>query len=435
MGSVKISVGAVGTDLLNKLKFKINLNMFKNILFVFLAALGISSQLQAQIASCTGDTAAALSGNTTPIVVSLTATIPSPTLTRPSIGLPNMEYLVINRSRLATDSAGAAIVGATPNGIFRPDSLGIRNCEEFQVIPISYDLHQLRVLTQSLLTGNYAGTVTCCAFLGGFAAGFCDSLTALGITDSSDIRSLSDFFRLASILQGAGSSLSMRGAISTISQINGAIGFLGGCSGGVTRICYAVDTTMADLYTSTGSLATGVQISPDPATVNGLGNSVDLTAQFSPVGSCPDALFWGFVGTVNSASINSSTGKVTGNSVDTVQVYAVSFRDTLVRDTITVYIRSTVGVENVEANASALQFQAQPNPFNQQLQIRIQAVENQAYNLRLMNLAGQILIQNHSETGYGLQTVSLETAHLPAGVYVVQLQTADKLITQKVIKQ
>jgi hypothetical protein len=410
--------------------------MKKSLLFTFLFA-ALAQILVAQ-SSC-GDSTTVLSGNMsspTSIGVNDFTPAPVPTSAPATATLPNLEYLVTNESQMSTDSSGAPIMGASLTGVVRASDFGISSCETFAVTPIAYSLTQLRQLTQAILNGNYAPGVTCCSFVGAQFPGFCDTLNAAGIFDSTDINSITDFFALAGALLGDGNTLSISTATGTIDFLNGALGFLGGCNGGVTQICYAVEPTGADYYNVQGITATSLQIAPDPAVIIGLGNSLQLTAQFSPAGSCPQTLFWEVVGGSSNVAINSATGNATGNGFDTVQVAVVSFQDTTLRDTVTLIVRDVQA--SINQNLATIPAFVSPNPVQNVMQITFThraALQSNDYQIRISDLSGKTLLSQQYTATEGAQNININTAELPQGLYILQLQHSQQQFIQKIVKQ
>ncbi|MCP4440931.1 MAG: S8 family serine peptidase [Aureispira sp.] len=98
-----------------------------------------------------------------------------------------------------------------------------------------------------------------------------------------------------------------------------------------------------------------------------------------------------------------------------------------------VFIDAATGIENRTAKANSLQ--VYPIPFNQQLYTNIQAVEAQDVQVKLVSVAGQTVLNKVVSVQNGNNLVSLDVAHIAAGVYLVQVQLENgKMLTHKVIK-
>ena len=401
--------------------------------FFALAAFVFAANAQAPC----GDTAPRLSGNAaSPTSIGLTTLTSAPTITTSST-LPNVEYLITNQNQMSSDTTGPAIIGSSLTGIVRADSLGVATCETFAVVPIAYNLSQLRVITQALLTGESQPGVTCCDFVGNFFPNFCQTLNDAGINDSTDINSISDFLGLAQVLLGAGNNLSISSATTTIDFLNGALGFLGDCNGGVSQVCYAVDTTGADFYIVSGAVATSFTISPDTATIIGLGNTTQFSASFAPMGSCPQQLFWTVVGGSSNVAINSATGQATGNGFDTVLVAAVSFQDTTMRDTAVLIVR------DVQASVAGFQMEQLaarlfPNPTNANATLFFAhnaSTQSRDYQIVISDMSGRIVAQQNYIATEGEQSVNIDVQSLASGVYLFELRHTTGRYLQKLVKQ
>lgn len=408
--------------------------MKTTLLFAFILA--TFGQIFAQ-APC-GDSTTLLSGNSSaPTSIAINDTTPAaiPTSMPANPTLPNLEYLITNESQLSSDSSGAPILGANLTGVFRAADYGISTCETFAVTPIAYNLSQLRQLTQAILNGQYAPGVTCCAFIGAQFAGFCDTLNAAGIYDSTDINSITDFFALAGSLLGGGNTLSISQATTTIDFLNSALGFLGTCNGGVTRICYAIDTTGADFYTVPGATATSLTINPANGVIIGLGNSLQFSATFAPAGSCPQDLFWEIVGGSSNVAINNATGRATGNGFDTVLVAVISYQDTMLRDTATLIVRDVQS--NITQQNPAMQVRISPNPVREQMQLQFNqraALRDSEYMIRIVDISGKTVYSQNYTATVGLQNLTINTENLAQGVYFLHLQSGEQQYSQKIVK-
>jgi hypothetical protein len=73
-----------------------------------------------------------------------------------------------------------------------------------------------------------------------------------------------------------------------------------------------------------------------------------------------------------------------------------------------------------------------PNPASQQVQLQF-STEGQAYSIALFDLYGKQLAVLDKGNGSGQHAFSYNVNHLAAGVYIVKLATAGKIVTQKLI--
>lgn len=243
----------------------------------------ITSNAQAQPArwiGC-GATAGLLDDLTTTLLPTDTLTaMPSTAFTTtagPSSSVPNLEYLITQRGTLAGDSLGNAIIATSLDGSFNPAAYGLTPGDTFDIIPIAYDLQQVKAMIHGLLTGSNIFLGTCCSIVDGQSPvpGVCDSLNAVGITDSSDVTSVGDLVTFLAVFSG-GKKPSIRGVKNGLAGINDNINLLNlaGCSGGVTEVCYAFDSIPTNHRHYIISSATNIntldnvsnlQMAPNPA--------------------------------------------------------------------------------------------------------------------------------------------------------------------------
>lgn len=72
-----------------------------------------------------------------------------------------------------------------------------------------------------------------------------------------------------------------------------------------------------------------------------------------------------------------------------------------------------------------------PNPFNNSTEIRLMSSVEGSAELRILDVQGNIV----EERPYTLNSQASVGAHLPIGVYVVQIITGDQVVTARVVKQ
>lgn len=109
-----------------------------------------------------------------------------------SSDLPNLEYMIIDQSVMATNASGPAIVGIDNDGIFMPSTFGVMSGGTIDVIPIAYNLADIQETMDNLLKGNGLFNLPCCLFAGTV----CSDLNVAGIFCGSDVTSLEDMFPL-----------------------------------------------------------------------------------------------------------------------------------------------------------------------------------------------------------------------------------------------
>lgn len=93
----------------------------------------------------------------------------------------------------------------------------------------------------------------------------------------------------------------------------------------------------------------------------------------------------------------------------------------------------TTNYEATDALFSNLSFT--PNPASQTLQLNFNTLTNNDLQINIIDLTGKILITQKQNFSVGQQTMNIETAWLPNGIYFLQIQQFDKTLTKKLIIQ
>lgn len=216
-------------------------------LLVCFACLLFSFQVSAQNGWTTcGANSTLLSGNTFDIFeTDTTPVITAVTIAGPANVVPTNEYVIILRDSMASDTLGNAIIATSTDGRVIPADLGLSAGDTFSIVPFSYDILQIKLAVQGILTNSVPFLGSCCGILDSQAPvpGICDSLNAAGIMDSSDVNNINDLIVFLGAFNGGG-SVSLRGLNAVLVGINAQIGTLStiGCTNGVGEICYATDS-------------------------------------------------------------------------------------------------------------------------------------------------------------------------------------------------
>ena len=92
-------------------------------------------------------------------------------------------------------------------------------------------------------------------------------------------------------------------------------------------------------------------------------------------------------------------------------------------------------VSSTENNELFEAFSAFPNPVESQLNLRFQSSRPAEYQLRIVNLQGQSLLERPIEIATGEQVQRLDVGTLPAGVYTVQVTDGKGVSSRKVVKR
>lgn len=246
------------------------------------ACLLFSTQLSAQNGWTTcGSTSGTLSGNVSTILE--TDTTPAAVFVvtpGPTTVIPTTEFIVMLQDSLALDSLGNAIIATSADGRVSPADLGLTAGDTFYIASFSYDIQQIKLAVNGILTKSVPFLGSCCGLLDSQAPvpGICDSLNAAGINDSSDVNNINDLLVFLSAFNGGG-SVSLNGLNAVLVGINDQIGILSGlgCTNGVGEICYASDslasnqegyavTTPTSLFEIEATATLQLAVSPNPFT-------------------------------------------------------------------------------------------------------------------------------------------------------------------------
>ncbi|MGZ4102328.1 MAG: T9SS type A sorting domain-containing protein, partial [Bacteroidia bacterium] len=76
-----------------------------------------------------------------------------------------------------------------------------------------------------------------------------------------------------------------------------------------------------------------------------------------------------------------------------------------------------------------------PNPVKEYFEIAYETQSPSFVNLKMTDITGRELLLQNFRPMNGLNKFKIETGHLPAGVYYVNLNVEGKIFTEKVIKQ
>lgn len=243
----------------------------KNFTLAFLA-LAFAQTAMAQTATCSA-TAPSISNTFYATPIGGVIWTPTPNLTTPAVNLPNVEYVVTKWNTPALDDAGNVdttggggnvIIGADADGIFDPSTMsryGISLVagDTFEVTAVGFNLVQVRTIVNKLLTGTIPSTgATCCALINSLpgAEGFCDSLSAAGITSQNDVNSIVDVINVFDAFSAR--QLSVEGLIASMVMVNtqasSAI-FPVTCGRNDVPICYGINPNSRTKYVASTTIA------------------------------------------------------------------------------------------------------------------------------------------------------------------------------------
>lgn len=399
-----------------------------HLLYTFLFLWVITPNIQAQ---CPAASPGFLSGTTTNMLETDTTAIPVFTTT-PS-GLPNTEFLLIQRDSLAADGLGPVVLTSILDGRVVPADFSLTTCNEFCLLPFSYDLVQLQTVVDSLLNGQYTPGTSCCDATGQFFVGLCDSLAGYGITSGSDITSLNEVITLMGVFAGtANSSISVNGFISTIQQLNTFASLFGNCAANNTEICFSVSNTdpAMDCYrVALPNSANFVDIMQDTVWISPNG-SVFLMGTYLPNSSI-DSLIWSISNSGSSLVIDPVTGEISAGTIaDTAWVVLRANRG-CVTDVAVVIVDPALTVSNL--NRTEIPLQTSPNPFQKSFEVAFYANEGN-YTLQVIAVTGQIVYQKVYHLNTGNQQLEINDPSIPEGYYFLRITGKETQGTQAVLK-
>ena len=107
-----------------------------HLLYTFILFWIVGSNIQAQ---CPPNTAGFLSGTTSNMLV--TDTTAAPVYTTVPSGLPNTEFIVIQRDSIAEDELGPVLLTSSLDGRVVPADFGLTTCNELCVVPFLSLIH------------------------------------------------------------------------------------------------------------------------------------------------------------------------------------------------------------------------------------------------------------------------------------------------------
>jgi len=376
-----------------------------------------------------------LSGNS--YTITATDTVPAAVFSTAPSGLPNTEFVLIQNNLPADDGFGPAVLRADSTGKVVPADLGLSTCDELCVVPFSYDLSQLKTVVDSLFGAYYLPpTITCCDAADNFFMGICDSLVAYGISSSNDVNDLNDVIIVMRLFSGtANTSFSLLNLTQTIDALNSSLTLFGGCAGGISEICYAVEDSMVakDCYTIVvPNAADSVYISGTDTVIVTHGNGLQLSGGYSP-SNVTDSLNWSVVGGNGSITVDPNTGYVNaGSQNDTAWVIAAASLG-CIKDSILVYSHPVVGTQQLVTETMPIS--AYPNPVDKQVHLRFFVQQAATYQLLVMDARGQQVYAQQNKLAVGNQQLTVDLQDLPNGYYFVRLVSTQQSGTKVLLKR
>ncbi len=89
----------------------------------------------------------------------------------------------------------------------------------------------------------------------------------------------------------------------------------------------------------------------------------------------------------------------------------------------------------LEKQSASLRAKISPNPGNGIYTLHLDNPAEQLTNIRVMNLAGHQVFYRELETSAGLHQLRIDLSSLPAGIYLLQIESERELISKRIVQQ
>jgi len=156
--------------------------------------------------------------------------------------LPTMEYLIVDLDQTSLDGLGPAIIGIDDDGEFVPADLGITGNRNIAIVPITYNIQDFRDVVDAAFM-NYYLNKPCCAFVDAIYPNFCAAMIAKGLTDTSNINSISDIIAVLDLVLVTSGKDSVEGLVYKIILFENLIKAIPDECLEPMSICYAISPT------------------------------------------------------------------------------------------------------------------------------------------------------------------------------------------------
>jgi hypothetical protein len=204
-------------------------------------------------------------------------------------------------------------------------------------------------------------------------------------------------------------------------------------------------TASDDVNTSSASVFLAVSGQPEaPALSVPAGNALEVALQPAFVwGPASDAATYKLEISTDATSFddnivyNASTTNITFTPTvalaeGTVYFWRVKARNDCFSNDSAVRTFTTEGV-NATGELPGNQLAVYPNPTNGLIFVEFEQPLLEAFQVQLVSLTGQIL--QHQEMSAGANGISLNTAAIPAGIYLLKLSSAENTLVRKIVVQ
>lgn len=98
-----------------------------------------------------------------------------------------------------------------------------------------------------------------------------------------------------------------------------------------------------------------------------------------------------------------------------------------------VYITSLTPITNTANNENSLE--VYPNPFGNNINVRINSTHTQATTIAVLNVAGQTIYQQEQTITTGVQQINMPLNNIAQGVYFIKMRLGKDIFVKKIIKQ
>ncbi len=101
---------------------------------------------------------------------------------------------------------------------------------------------------------------------------------------------------------------------------------------------------------------------------------------------------------------------------------------------VTFYTDWTVGTNNLPTDLERLN--VYPNPFDESIQLVIDAINSQNIGIEIFDLSGKLIISEQNQiVNRGTNTLMINTNKLLSGMYILKVRTEKGLVTKRIIKK
>ncbi|MEM1321731.1 MAG: S8 family serine peptidase [Bacteroidota bacterium] len=146
------------------------------------------------------------------------------------------------------------------------------------------------------------------------------------------------------------------------------------------------------------------------------------------------------LGAVNWTFVQSSTPSITVDNLESCQNYQFQIRSdcNVINSGYSgsQIIQTDCAVSTSELAAGVEALQVYPSPFWNELMLELDLEESMLINVELRSLSGQLVDQQQQQLAQGRHRMPIEVeSDLPAGVYLLSIQTQEGRMVRKVLKQ